>query len=284
MSRTTFRSQVLFMCHSRAKRRIPVPLLSPRLFPSLEGRGYYQQSGSPSHYGKGLGVRFFGAFARFGSLTRPFARSMSQIIVSRMPKPLISQDVAARVPPGQILTDKFPVLTYGPTPRFDPKTWDFKVVGLVEKPLRFSYEEFRALPQSREVADFHCVTTWSRLDNTWEGVKVADLMKLVKLSPEVRHVIVHCDGDYTTNLPLNEFLDDDVMLAHRHDGRDLEPDHGFPLRLIVPKLYGWKSAKWVRAIEFTDIDRRGFWEVRGYHNHADPWTAEGYSLQEDPED
>ena len=201
-----------------------------------------------------------------------------------MAKPLTSQDVAARVPPGQILTDKFPVLTYGPTPHFDPKTWDFKVVGLVEKPLRFSYEEFRALPQSREVADFHCVTTWSRLDNAWEGVRVADLMKLVKLSPEARHVIIHCDGDYTTNLPLNEFLDDDVMLAHRHDGRDLEPDHGFPLRLIVPKLYGWKSAKWVRAIEFADIDRRGFWEVRGYHNHADPWTEERYSFQEDPED
>ena len=138
-----------------------------------------------------------------------------------MGKALIIQDVAARVPPGQILTDKFPVLTYGATPRFDPKTWDFKVVGLVEKALRFSYEEFRALRQSREVADFHCVTTWSRLDNAWEGVKVADLMKLVKLSPEVRHVIVHCDGDYTTNLPLGEFLDDDVMLAHRHDGRDL---------------------------------------------------------------
>jgi DMSO/TMAO reductase YedYZ molybdopterin-dependent catalytic subunit len=109
-------------------------------------------------------------------------------------------------------------------------------------------------------------------------------MKLVKLSPEARHVIIHCDGDYTTNLPLDEFLDDDVMLAYRHDGRDLEPDHGFPLRLVVPKLYGWKSAKWVRAIELTDIDRPGFWEVRGYHNHADPWTEERYSFQDSPED
>ncbi|HSZ21707.1 MAG TPA: sulfite oxidase-like oxidoreductase [Candidatus Sulfotelmatobacter sp.] len=201
-----------------------------------------------------------------------------------MAKLQTSQDVNPRVPPGQVLTNKFPVLTYGETPRFDPRTWDFKVVGLVEKPLRFSYEEFRALPQSREVADFHCVTTWSRLDNAWEGVRVADLMKLVKLSPEVRHVIIYCDGDYTTNLPLEEFLDDDVILAHRHDGRDLEPDHGFPLRLIVPKLYAWKSAKWVRAIEFVDLDRRGFWEVRGYHNHADPWTEERYSFQEDRED
>jgi len=186
-----------------------------------------------------------------------FTRSVCQLIVTLMAKALIMQDVAARVPPGQILTDKFPVLTYGATPRFDPKTWDFKVVGLVEKPLRFSYEEFRALPQSREVADFHCVTTWSRLDNTWEGVKVADLMKLVKLSPEVRHVIVHCDGDYTTNLPLGEFLDDDVMLAHRHDGRNLEPDHGFPLRLIVPKRL--RPRPWqvrIRCITITTTRRR----------------------------
>src|SRR6204780_3777614 len=147
-----------------------------------------------------------------------------------MPKPHIAENLAGRAPPGQTLTDNFPVLTYRPTPHFHPRTWDFKVVGLVEKPLRFTYEEFRALPQSREVADFHCVTTWSRLDNAWEGVKVADLMKLVKLSPEARHVIVHCDGDYTTNLPPNEFLDDDGMRAHRHDGRDVDPDPGFPLR------------------------------------------------------
>ena len=193
-------------------------------------------------------------------------------------------ELAARIPPGQTLTDKFPVLTYGPTPRFNLKTWDFKIFGLVEEPLGFSYEEFRALPIHRQVSDFHCVTTWSRLDNAWEGVRIADLMARVKLKPEARHAIIHSDGGYTTNLPLAELLDDDVMLAYRHDGRDLEPDHGFPLRLVVPKLYAWKSAKWVRAIEFTDIDRRGFWEVRGYHNHADPWTEERYSFQEDPED
>ena len=109
-------------------------------------------------------------------------------------------------------------------------------------------------------------------------------MARVKLKAAVRHAVIHCDGGYTTNLPLAELLDEDVMLAHRHDGRDLEPDHGFPLRLVVPKLYGWKSAKWARAIEFTELDVRGFWEVRGYHNHADPWTEERYSFQEDPED
>ncbi|MGO9451486.1 MAG: sulfite oxidase-like oxidoreductase [Candidatus Binataceae bacterium] len=188
-----------------------------------------------------------------------------------------------RLPPGQTLTDKFPVLSYGPTPRFNPAKWDFRVLGLVEQELRFSYEQFRVLPQSRQVSDFHCVTTWSRFDNAWEGVKVLDLMKLVSLKPQAQHVVVHCEAGYTTNLPLTEFLDDDVMLAHRHDGRDLEPDHGWPLRLIVPKLYAWKSAKWVRAIEFSEIDRRGFWEVRGYHNHADPWREERYSFQEDSE-
>jgi DMSO/TMAO reductase YedYZ molybdopterin-dependent catalytic subunit len=199
-------------------------------------------------------------------------------------KVFILDETGRRVPPGQFLTDKFPVLSYGPTPRFDPRRWDFRVVGLVEEQLRFSYEEFRALPQSAQMSDFHCVTTWSRLDNRWEGVKVKELMKRVSLKPEARYVVVHCDGGYTTNLPLAEFLDDTVMLAHRHDGRDLAPEHGWPLRLVVPKLYGWKSAKWVRALEFTEHDRPGFWEVRGYHNHADPWKEERYSFQDDSEE
>jgi DMSO/TMAO reductase YedYZ molybdopterin-dependent catalytic subunit len=201
-----------------------------------------------------------------------------------MSKRPISDELAERVPPGQHLVDKFPILSYGPTPRFNPKKWDFRVFGMVEDELRFSYEEFRALPLSRQRADFHCVTTWSKLDNLWEGLRTIDLMARVRLKPEARYVIVHCDGGYTTNLALAEFVGEDVMLAWRHDGRDLEPDHGWPLRLVVPKLYGWKSAKWVRAIEFTFEDRRGFWEVRGYHNHADPWTEERYSFQEDSED
>ena len=131
------------------------------------------------------------------------------------------------------------------------------------------------------VADFHCVTTWSRLDNVWEGVAVKDLMAMVKLAPSVSHVVTPLRRRIYHQPPAEAFLDDDVILAHRHDGRDLEPDHGWPLRLVVPKLYAWKSAKWLRAIEFTDQDRRGFWEVRGYHNHADPWKEERYSFQED---
>jgi DMSO/TMAO reductase YedYZ molybdopterin-dependent catalytic subunit len=201
-----------------------------------------------------------------------------------MSKRPISDQLAERVPPGQHLVDNFPVLSYGPTPRFNPKKWDFRVFGMVEDELRFSYEEFRALPLSRQRADFHCVTTWSKLDNLWEGLRTIDLMARVRLKPEAHYVVVHCDGGYTTNLPLGEFVGEDVILAWRHDGRDLEPDHGWPLRLVVPKLYGWKSAKWVRAIEFTFEDLRGFWEVRGYHNHADPWTEERYSFQEDSED
>ena len=202
-------------------------------------------------------------------------------MATKVLKPNPAADLDARTPPGQVLTDKFPVLSYGPTPRFDPRKWDFRVFGEVESPMRLGYEEFRALPQSRQVSDCHCVTAWSRLDNAWEGVKVRDLMKLVRPKPSARFVIIHCDGDYTTNLPIAGFDADDVMLAHRHDGRDLAPDHGFPLRLIVPRLYGWKSAKWVRAVEFSAEDQRGFWEVRGYHNHGDPWTEERYSFQEE---
>jgi DMSO/TMAO reductase YedYZ molybdopterin-dependent catalytic subunit len=203
---------------------------------------------------------------------------------SLMRKVSLPEEIAKRIPPGQYLVEKFPVLSYGPTPRFDPANWDFRVFGCVERELRLSYEEFRALPASRQISDFHCVTTWSRLDNHWEGVRTADLIRRVKLTPRARFVVVHCEGGYTTNLPIGEFLDEDVMLAWRHDGRDLEPDHGWPLRLVAPKLYGWKSAKWVRAIEITSEDRRGFWEVRGYHNHADPWAEERYSYQEDGED
>lgn len=192
-------------------------------------------------------------------------------------------DLNGRVPPGQYLTTKFPVLTYGAVPRFNPQTWDLQIFGEVESPLRLEYAEFRALTRTRQVADFHCVTTWSRLDNQWEGVMASDLVKLVKPKPTARFVLIHCDGGYTTNLPLENFLDHDVMLADRHDGEDLSPDHGFPLRLVVPKLYAWKSAKWVRAIEFLARDSRGFWEVRGYHNRADPWQEERYSFQEPEE-
>lgn len=201
-----------------------------------------------------------------------------------MAKPDRSAISRPRLPPGQTLVTTFPVLSYGPTPRLNPVKWDFRVGGAVERPLRFTLEEFRAVERAQQVSDFHCVTTWSRYDNRWEGVKTRDLAVRAGLKPVAKFVFVLCDGGYTTNLPTEEFLDDDVMLAYRHDGKELEPDHGGPLRLVAPKLYAWKSAKWVRMIEFGARERRGFWEVRGYHNHGDPWSEERYSFQEDTEE
>jgi DMSO/TMAO reductase YedYZ molybdopterin-dependent catalytic subunit len=189
-----------------------------------------------------------------------------------------------RLPPGQTLVTDFPVLSYGPTPRFNPAKWDFRVMGLVERTPRYTWDEFHALPTVTQLADFHCVTSWSRYDNRWDGVATRYLAEQAAVKREARFVFVLCDGGYTTNLPLDEFLAEDALLAFRHDGKDLHPDHGWPLRLVVPKLYAWKSAKWVRAIEFCADDRRGFWEVRGYHNHGDPWTEERYSYQEESDE
>ena len=192
----------------------------------------------------------------------------------------IAQDVARRTPPGQVLTTKWPVLTYGRTPRFDPRKWSFRAFGLVEEEKTWSWEELQALPRVEVACDIHCVTRWSRLDNRFEGVSVREIVRRVRPKPEAKYVMVHADPDYTTNLVLADLVDDDVVLALRHDGQDLTPDHGGPLRLVVPKLYFWKSAKWVRGFEFLDVNPPGFWEVNGYHMHADPWAEERYSDQE----
>jgi DMSO/TMAO reductase YedYZ molybdopterin-dependent catalytic subunit len=181
-----------------------------------------------------------------------------------------------RVPPGQVETRRWPVLHAGSVPKVDLADWDLKLFGLVEEPRAFSWEEFRALPRSTVLADMHCVTHWSRLDNRWEGVLVRDVMAHVALKPEARYVVAHSEHGFTTNLPLADFLGDDCLFAWGHDGRDLDPDHGWPLRLVVPRLYAWKSAKWLRGIEFVRDDRPGFWEENGYHNHGDPWTEERY--------
>jgi DMSO/TMAO reductase YedYZ molybdopterin-dependent catalytic subunit len=188
--------------------------------------------------------------------------------------------LADRVPPGQVLTEKWPVLTYGGTPRFDPSTWTLRCFGLVEHEVVWTWPEFLALPRVRVKSDIHCVTTWSRLDNEWAGVHIREILKHVALKPEAKFVLQHADPDYTTNVALEDLLDDDVVLALKHDGRDLEPDHGGPLRLVLPKLYFWKSAKWLRALEFLDVNPPGFWERNGYHMHADPWREERYADQE----
>lgn len=182
-----------------------------------------------------------------------------------------------RLPPGQKLTDGWPVLHYGGIPKFDKATWKFQVAGLVEEELSLSYDELRELPNTTVHCDIHCVTHWSKFDNDFTGVKLTDLMELINLKPDAKYAMIHSYGGYTTNISLEELIDDDVLLAWAHNGRDLEPEHGWPLRLVVPKLYFWKSAKWVRGFQFMDRDRPGFWETYGYHIHGDPWQEERFS-------
>ncbi len=184
-----------------------------------------------------------------------------------------------RVPPGQYLVgDRWPVLTAGPTPQFDPESWDFTVVGLVENPLRFTWDEFNELPRVEVRADMHCVTSWSKLDNLWMGVSAKHILDLAVPKPEAEFFSAYCDGGYTTNAPLEELYEDDVLFATHHNGKPLEPGHGYPLRLVIPRLYGWKSAKWVRGLELLPEDRPGFWEENGYHNYGDPWREQRYSF------
>ena len=181
-----------------------------------------------------------------------------------------------RVPPGQFVTDKFPVLHYGPVPKVDLAKWDFRLFGLVESPKRFTWEEFRALPATQVTRDIHCVTRWSKLDTTWEGVKFTDLLNYVKVRPEATHVMAHCEYGFTTNVGLDVLQDDDVLLAWSFDGKPLEQEHGWPLRLLVPKRYFWKSAKWIRGLEFMAGDRPGFWEQNGYHMEGEFWKEQRF--------
>ena len=182
-----------------------------------------------------------------------------------------------RLPPNQRLTTNFPVLHFGRVPEFDKRTWDFRVEGLVEKPLRLTYDEFLALPKTVDVSDFHCVTGWSRFDNKWEGVRFSDIAKIAEPKDNARFVTIEAEGGYTTSMPLSELMEPDVLFAYNYNGMPLEPIHGGPLRLVVPKKYAYKSAKWVRRIVFTEEQELGFWEQRGYSNSADPWKEERYS-------
>ncbi len=181
-----------------------------------------------------------------------------------------------RLPPGQSATLKWPVLHYGSVPRFDPRTWDFRVWGLVQTPMRWTWEEFNALPKTRTTSDFHCVTRWSRFDNQWEGVSFREVLSRLKLKPEARYVLVHAEQGFTANVPLADLDRDNVLLATHHDGQPLTPEHGYPLRLVVPHLYAWKSVKWVRGLEFLDHDVPGFWEQNGYHMYGDPWKEQRF--------
>ena len=182
-----------------------------------------------------------------------------------------------RVPPGQFVTERFPVLTYGQTVHYPSlDNWDLRIFGLAQEN-RFSWEELLALPTRSQTVDIHCVTRWSKLDTTWSGVRWREFLRHIEVDPKATHVMAHCDGDYTTNISLDVLDDDDTMLAYLYQGKAIEPDHGYPLRLLVPKKYFWKSAKWLRGLEFIRGDRPGFWERYGYHMQGDPWLEERFS-------
>jgi DMSO/TMAO reductase YedYZ molybdopterin-dependent catalytic subunit len=184
----------------------------------------------------------------------------------------------ARLPPGQYLTEKWPVLHAGTVPQTDLATWDLRVFGALESPITLSWEEFTALPAREIRTDIHCVTRWSRFDTSFKGVHWSELARLVSPKPSARYVLAHAEQDYTANVPLKALEADDALLAYEADGAPLTPEHGWPLRLVVPSRYFWKSAKWLRGIELLDHDQPGFWERLGYHNDADFWTEERYGF------
>ena len=184
----------------------------------------------------------------------------------------------ARLPPGQYLTEKWPVLHAGSVPDTNLATWDLRVFGEVENPVTLSWEELNALPKVENVQDIHCVTRWSRFDARFGGVQWRELAKLVSPKPSARFVIAHSEQGYTANVPLELLEDDNALLATEADGEPLTPEHGWPLRLVIPGKYFWKSAKWLRAIELRATDEPGFWERYGYHNDADPWREERYGF------
>lgn len=188
-----------------------------------------------------------------------------------------SPRIEPRLPPGQVKTEKWPVLHYGSVPTVDLATWSLQVDGRVEQPLRWTWDAFKSLPRVQVFSDIHCVTRWSRYDNLWAGVAIREVLRLARPTAAATHVVVHAEQGFTTNLPLKELDQDDVLLADTHDGQPLTPEHGWPLRLVVPRRYFWKSAKWVTRIELVDRDAPGFWERNGYHNEADPWREERYS-------
>lgn len=181
-----------------------------------------------------------------------------------------------RLPPGQRLVRDWPVLDLGAQPQVTEQTFRLDVDGAVEDRLSLNWAEFLALPQTDSVSDMHCVTQWSRYDNHWRGVAARDLLDIVQPRPEVRHVIFTSYDGYTTNIRLDQFDQPDVFLVHQWEGKPISREHGGPLRMLVPRLYLWKSAKWLRRIHFTISDHPGFWEVRGYHNNGDPWQEERY--------
>ena len=188
-----------------------------------------------------------------------------------------SRPEESRLPPGQHLVKNWPILDLGQTPNVAREVWRLDITGVVEFPTSWTWHDLISAPQTHKVSDIHCVTTWSRYDNNWDGVTTHDLMEAVQPKPEATHVLLTSNDGYTTNLSLEDFSSPEALLVHSWEGQPLPLDHGGPVRLVVPHLYFWKSAKWLRRIEFATADHPGFWEVRGYHNHGDPWREERYS-------
>ena len=187
------------------------------------------------------------------------------------------EDLAKRIPPGQHLVDGFPVLSAGPTPRIEPETWSFEVKIGPRLLKTWTWAEFTALPQTKVTRDIHCVTTWSKLDTRWEGVLIDDLLIAAGVREPTPYVLAHSFDGYSTNVPLADLVGGKAMVALRYEGQPLARDHGGPARLLVPHLYFWKSAKWVKGLQFTQKDEAGFWELRGYHIHGDPWLEQRFS-------
>ena len=189
----------------------------------------------------------------------------------------LNRDGMPKTPPGQRITEKWPVLDLGVQPEIPLDDWSLTVSGLVEKPAMLSWKQFMDFPQVEDVSDFHCVTSWSRLDNHWVGVRFSDIANHCKVKPEAKFIYIKAYDGYSTNLPLEEAMKYDVLLVHQWEGKPLEKEHGGPLRMITPQLYAWKGAKWIGEIVFREEDELGFWEQRGYSNSADPWLEERYS-------
>jgi DMSO/TMAO reductase YedYZ molybdopterin-dependent catalytic subunit len=197
--------------------------------------------------------------------------------LSRRKAELAEQGVdSSRVPPGQYVTDRFPVLHAGVTPKVQLAKWDFRVEGLAGEPVSWSYQDMLDMPQTEQTFDIHCVTKWSKLDTTWRGVAVTEVMSRLDPLPGSSHVLVLAEQGFTANIPIADFTRPENLFAHTFGGEPLEPDHGWPLRLVVPHLYFWKSVKWVRGLRFLDHDTPGFWERNGYHMYGDPWREQRY--------
>lgn len=210
------------------------------------------------------------------------SKKAERIKRTKVPTNDLPKELAKRLPPGQVLTERFPILHEGDVPSYELNQWNLRIFGAVSENITLSYDDILKMPQSTVTCDIHCVTRWSRFDNTFTGVKFVDLLKEIGVTPNSEFVMIHADHNYTANVKLSDLNRDDVLLAHSFDGKSLTDKHGWPLRLVVPHLYFWKSVKWLRGFEFVDKNQPGFWEQNGFHLNADPFSEERFSGEELP--